>query len=53
MSKWDKLLNRIPTLSNDVSFDELKKSWRVTAIQCASQAEEAAIIPSEKRAVLR
>ena len=25
MSKWDKLLNRILTLSNDVRFDELKK----------------------------
>ena len=25
MSKWDKLLNKICTLSNDVRFDELKK----------------------------
>ena len=25
MSKWDKLLNRILTLSSDVRFDELKK----------------------------
>ena len=25
MSKWDKLLNRILTMSNDIRFEELKK----------------------------
>ena len=25
MSKWDKLLSRIKTLSNDIRFEELKK----------------------------
>lgn len=29
MSKWDKLLEKITSLSKDVRFSEVKKYWKV------------------------
>ena len=30
MSRWDKLLSRICSLSKDLRFDELKRFWKAT-----------------------
>ena len=45
MSKWDKLLARICSLSKDMRFEELRK---VLAMRCRLQEAEAVITPFGK-----
>lgn len=51
MSKWDKLLTRICTLSKDIRFDELRKVLESCGYEMNAQEVEAAIIRLEKKGV--
>lgn len=48
MSKWNKLLNKIKTMNQNVRFDELKKYLKVIAIQCTPPEVAVAILLFEK-----
>ena len=43
MSRWDKLLSRICSLSKDIRFDELKKFLKAADMKCIRQGEAAVI----------
>jgi len=45
MSKWDKLLAKIKTLSNDIRFEELKKILEVYGYKMYSPKGGSAILP--------
>ena len=51
MSKWDKLLYRIRSLSSDLRFDELKKVLEEYGYIMNSPKVEVVIIHIEKRVV--
>lgn len=46
MSKWEKLLQRILSLSKDLRFDELRKVLETTATKCFPLAAAVVTIPS-------
>ena len=50
MSKFDKLLERITSLSKDMRFDELRKVLKVMVILCVRPKAAAAITHSENQA---
>lgn len=49
MSKWDKLLTRICSLSKDLRFDELRKVLESYGYEINAPRSGAAIIHSVKR----
>lgn len=49
MSKWDKLLTRICSLSKDLRFDELRKVLESYGYEINAREVGAAIIHSVKR----
>ena len=51
MSKWDKLLARICTLSKDIRFDELRKVLESYGYEMNAREVEAVIIHLEKKVV--
>ena len=51
MSKWDKLLARICTLSKDIRFDELRKVLESYGYEMNARGVEAVIIHLEKKVV--
>lgn len=53
MSKWDKLLRKICTLSKDLRFDELRKVLESYGYELNAPKAEAVIIHFEKAAVSR
>lgn len=51
MSKWDRLIARICTLSKDLRFDELRKVLESYGYEMYVPGAEAVITHSEKQAV--
>ena len=51
MSKWDKLLAHICTLSKDIRFDELRKVLESYGYEMNAREVEAVIIHLEKKVV--
>jgi len=51
MSKWDKLLKRICTLSKDIRFDELRKVLESCGYEMNAPRSGSAIIRLEKKDV--
>ena len=53
MSRWDKLLDRILNLSNDLRYDELKRFLKHMGMKRMAQEAGAVIIHSERRDATR
>lgn len=49
MSKWDKLLEKICSLSKDMRFNELRKVLESYGYEMHQRKEAAAIVPFGKR----
>ena len=52
MSKWDKLLERICSLSKDLRFDELRRVLESYGYEMSAPGAAAAITPSARQAAI-